>query len=128
MRICQIVPSLELRHGGPSRSVRGLARAMAGSGERVDLLDDLTRANLRAAPGRIASVEYDEAAGTLAASGEGARAGSELVAFWPTSKHGEPEVGGSGLDDLRSEAGPGGQAWVVGRARGGTWTLSVRSR
>ncbi len=41
MRICQIVPSLELRHGGPSRSVRGLARAMAGSGERVDLLTTL---------------------------------------------------------------------------------------
>lgn len=97
-------------------------------GERVDLLDDLTRANLRAAPGRIASVEYDEVAGSLAASGEAARAGSELVAFWPTSKHGEPEVAGSGLDDLRSEAGPGGQAWIVGRARGGAWTLSVRSR
>ena len=41
MRICQIVPSLELRHGGPSRSVRGLARAMADAGERVDLLTTL---------------------------------------------------------------------------------------
>lgn len=37
MRIAQIVPSLEARHGGPSRSVRGLAEGLARSGETVSL-------------------------------------------------------------------------------------------
>lgn len=95
-------------------------------GERVDLVDDLTRATLRAAPGRILRITYDEAAGSLEASGDGAAPGTELVAFWPTTKHGSPAVSGSGVDDLRVAAGPGGQSWILGRARGGAWTLSAR--
>ncbi len=38
MRICHIVPSLEERHGGPSRSSRCLAAALAELGHEVDLL------------------------------------------------------------------------------------------
>jgi glycosyltransferase involved in cell wall biosynthesis len=38
MRICQIVPSLEEKHGGPSKSVRQLATALARLGHEVDLL------------------------------------------------------------------------------------------
>ncbi len=38
MRVCHIVPSLEERHGGPSRSVRALASAQAALGESVELL------------------------------------------------------------------------------------------
>lgn len=38
MRIAQIVPSIEERHGGPSKSVRRLAEALAGLGHEVDLL------------------------------------------------------------------------------------------
>lgn len=38
MRLCHIVPSLEDRHGGPSKSVRALANAQAVAGENVELL------------------------------------------------------------------------------------------
>jgi glycosyltransferase involved in cell wall biosynthesis len=38
MRIAQIVPSLEEKHGGPTRSVRQLSAALAGLGHEVDLL------------------------------------------------------------------------------------------
>lgn len=38
MRIAQIVASLEARHGGPSRSVLGLAHGLARLGHAVDLL------------------------------------------------------------------------------------------
>ena len=38
VRIAQIVPSLEERHGGPSKSVRRLAAALARLGHEVDLL------------------------------------------------------------------------------------------
>jgi glycosyltransferase involved in cell wall biosynthesis len=35
---CHIVPSLESRHGGPSKSVLGLASSLAQAGDRVELL------------------------------------------------------------------------------------------
>lgn len=38
MKIAQIVPSLEARHGGPSRSSRGLATGLARAGHEVALL------------------------------------------------------------------------------------------
>jgi glycosyltransferase involved in cell wall biosynthesis len=38
VKIGHIVPSLEIRHGGPSRSVRQLAKATASLGHEVDLL------------------------------------------------------------------------------------------
>lgn len=38
MRVCQIVPSLEEHHGGPSKSVLALAQALARAGAAVDLL------------------------------------------------------------------------------------------
>ncbi len=41
MHVCHIVPSLEERHGGPSKSVRALANAEAALGEQVELLATL---------------------------------------------------------------------------------------
>jgi len=38
MRLCHIVPSLEERHGGPSKSVRTLANHLAAAGDTVDVL------------------------------------------------------------------------------------------
>lgn len=38
MRIAQVVPSLESRHGGPSRSVLGLSRGLAALGLETELL------------------------------------------------------------------------------------------
>ena len=55
MRVCHIVPSLEERHGGPSKSVRALANHVAQAGTEVTLLatdeagDTFTPADDRAA-------------------------------------------------------------------------------
>lgn len=38
MRLCHIVPSLEERHGGPSKSVHALAAALAEEGHETELL------------------------------------------------------------------------------------------
>jgi len=38
MHVAHVVPSLEERHGGPSKSVRAIATAMAQSGDTVELL------------------------------------------------------------------------------------------
>lgn len=42
MKICQIVPSLEEKHGGPSKSVHRLATALSRLGQEVDLLTTRT--------------------------------------------------------------------------------------
>lgn len=41
MRLAHVIPSLEDRHGGPSKSVRALANAMAAAGHRTELLTTL---------------------------------------------------------------------------------------
>ena len=59
MKIAQIVPSLAEQHGGPSRSVRGLAAALARLGDDVDLLT--TRPKGEAEPveeGRLRVLEF----------------------------------------------------------------------
>lgn len=38
VKICQVVPSLEARHGGPSRSVRAISAALARAGHEVEVL------------------------------------------------------------------------------------------
>jgi glycosyltransferase involved in cell wall biosynthesis len=38
MKLCQVVPSLEERHGGPSKSVHNLSAALAEAGHEVKLL------------------------------------------------------------------------------------------
>jgi glycosyltransferase involved in cell wall biosynthesis len=57
MRVCHIVPSLEERHGGPSKSVRALANAEAGVGAEVELLATLEAGQPETKPGTdLASV------------------------------------------------------------------------
>ena len=38
MKICQIVPSLEAKYGGPSKSIRAISAALARAGHDVELL------------------------------------------------------------------------------------------
>lgn len=53
MRLCQIVPSLELRYGGPSRSVLALASELAALGHDVDLLATAPKASAERQSGRL---------------------------------------------------------------------------
>jgi len=50
MRVCHIVPSLEERHGGPSKSVRALANAQTLIGNNVDLLATQVQATVPTTP------------------------------------------------------------------------------
>ncbi|HET7535827.1 MAG TPA: glycosyltransferase [Candidatus Didemnitutus sp.] len=56
MRVAQIVPSLEDRHGGPSRSVRAIANAQARLGANVQLLT--TGAPLAPSPADAAVLRF----------------------------------------------------------------------
>ena len=53
MKSCQIVPSLEARHGGPSKSVLGLAGALAQAGGDVELLSTEPGAGWHRMDGRL---------------------------------------------------------------------------
>src|SRR5262249_23324950 len=94
-------------------------------GERIDLVAQLTRAYLRAAPGRITGGSDGEAAGTFSASGDAPTGGVELVAFYPAVKHGAPALSGSGLTGLAAVAAPGGSAYIVAVSSGGSWSITA---
>lgn len=57
MRVCHIVPSLEHRHGGPSKSVRALANATAALGVPTALLTTLEPGQEIAAAHDLASLQ-----------------------------------------------------------------------
>ncbi len=96
-------------------------------GVREDLVADLTRAYVRAAPGTLTSSRYDPDTGAFDATGTSAEAGALFVAFYPASKHAMPTLTwiAQGLSDTRLITAPGENTLLVATARGGDWTLSV---
>lgn len=98
----------------------------AVTGLRQDLLDQLTRAYVRAAPGTLLETRYDHATGAFSARGAGATAGGELLAFYPGSRHGEPTLTTGGLDDVQIALAPGDNLYITARASGGDWSLATQ--
>ena len=96
------------------------------TGARQPLVDQLTRGWVRAAPGPLGALRWRQESGTLDASGSDARAGQELLAFYPASRLGTPRLDTTGLEDVRVVPAPGGNAYVLARATGGSWSLSAR--
>jgi endoglycosylceramidase len=96
-------------------------------GPRENLVSQLTRGYVRAAPGELDSLRYAYATGELDAAGSNAAAGAELVVFYPSSRHGEPNITSSGLEQLTVLDAPGGNAYVAARASGGSWVLVLRT-
>jgi len=94
-------------------------------GERAPVLAQLTRATVRAAPGRLEETTYDHATGAFRARGSAAGSDVELVVFYPAAKHGTPEVQSSGLDAVRLEPAPGGNVSLRARATGGDWSVQL---
>jgi endoglycosylceramidase len=94
-------------------------------GPRQALVDQLTRAYVRAAPGRLVATSYDPAAGTFVAAGESAPRGEQVVAYYPARLHGTPALAGSGVRRLRVRALAGGGAHVLADTTGGAWSLAA---
>ena len=98
----------------------------AVTGLRQDLIDQLTRAYVRAAPGRLTKSRYDPASGAFTAHGTGAAAEQELLVFHPASHRGEPTLTASGLADVRKVPAPGDNLYLIARAAGGDWSLATQ--
>ena len=96
------------------------------TGPRQPLLDQLTRGFVRAAPGPLGVVRWDHESGALEASGSAASSGQELLAFYPAARIGAPVVESTGLEDVRVVPAPGGNAYLLGRATGGAWSIAAR--
>jgi endoglycosylceramidase len=97
----------------------------AVTGLRQDLIDQLTRAYVRAAPGRLLESRYEHEGGAFSARGTDARAGTELLAFYPGSRHGEPTLATTGLSDVQILLAPGDNLYVIARSTGGDWSLAT---
>jgi endoglycosylceramidase len=92
-------------------------------GPRQALVDQLTRAYVRAAPGRLDVTFYDPADGAFHAAGSGAPAGVDLVAYYPTRLHGRPTLAATGLRRLRIRPAGEGGSYLLAETTGGAWSL-----
>ena len=92
------------------------------TGVRQDLVDQLTRTYVRAAPGRLVSLAAGPL-GVVTAAGTDAPAGSQLLVFLPSPA--DAVVTSSGLTDARLAFRPDSGGYFVARAVGGAWSLDV---
>ena len=95
-------------------------------GVRHDLVDELTRAYTRAAPGHLQRSVFDPATRRFAAAGTAAHRGVGLEVLPATPSR--LAVRWTGLRGLRLRRAAGGATLVTARATGGAWTLKLVER
>ena len=95
------------------------------TGVREALVQQLARAYVRAAPGRLNGQTYDPAAGTFAAWGTSQKTAGALLAFYPHTKLGGMRFAVKGLADARVNRTPGGGTLISARPLGGAWELAA---
>lgn len=94
-------------------------------GERTQLIQELTRATLRVAPGRIETMEYADASGEFRAQGLQAM-GGELVVFYPSARFGRPAIRElQGLTNQAWHEAPGGNDYLTADNNGSEWRLEL---
>jgi endoglycosylceramidase len=92
----------------------------AVTGVRQDLLDQLTRTFVRAAPGRLTTV-VSSSLGVVSAAATEAAAGAELLVFLPQPN--DTVITSSGLTDTRLVFRPDSGGYFVARTVGGAWSI-----
>ena len=96
------------------------------TGVRQDVVNQLTRAWVRAAPGRLVQNVYVYSTGSFIARGTAAPAGAELLAFYPASHAGERTLATTGLTDVQQLPAPGANRYIVAHAAGGDWSIATQ--
>jgi endoglycosylceramidase len=97
---------------------------------RNDLVGDLTRGYVRAAPGRLTATAYDPVAGALVASGEAPDddGPGPLVAFHPGPRTKDVKLTVEGLADPELQQVEGSGVLIRAQPTGGPWELRVERR
>ena len=95
---------------------------------RRDLVRRLTRAYVRAAPGRLNGQRYSAETGRFAAAGEApGRNRATLLIYYPGWKHRAARFRSTGLRSLRAVRTPGEGRFLVAVPRG-TWSIEIGPR
>lgn len=94
-------------------------------GVRRDLVRELTRGYVRAAPGRLTGTSYDDSTGALSAAGEATGDPGPLLAFHPGPVADDIRVDVRGLAEPVVEELEGGGVLISAAAEGGPWELRV---
>lgn len=98
-------------------------------GVRQPLVDQLDRAYVRAAPGRLVESSQDLTTGELRAAGDHAHPGSVLVAWFPLRADKVRVRASQGLRFVRiSSSGSDGGAYVTGIAIQASWRVTVGAK
>ena len=96
-------------------------------GVRQSLVDQLDRAYVRAAPGRLVESTYDLTSGVLRGAGDHAHPGSAVVGVVPDARR--SRSGCSRREGLRfvrvSSSGTDGGSYVTGVAIRSSWSVSI---
>jgi endoglycosylceramidase len=114
---------------GEAPKVWGLLDVDCVTGERIGprkaLVRRLTRAYVRAAPGRLHGQRYVAKTGRLSAVGTAPDDNEQtLLVFYPGAKHPNSRFRATGLSELRAVRTPGEGRFVVGVPRG-PWSLEI---
>jgi endoglycosylceramidase len=94
-------------------------------GVRDDLVAELTRGYVRAAPGRLTTTTFDPATGTLIATGAAESGDAPLIAFHPGPRARDVGVRVQGLGEPEIEVVDGGGRLISAKPTGGAWELRV---
>ena len=94
------------------------------TGVRTDLVRQLRRGYVRAAPGRLVDTSFDPVRRSLTASGAAAAQGVTLELYFPAGPT-HLEVTVTGLRAVRLQPAPGGATSLTGRATGGAWSVRL---
>lgn len=98
-------------------------------GMREDLVRQLRRGYVRAAPGRLDQSTWDPTTRSLVASGHAAARGTVLVIAWPIEGRRPPRVASAeGLLAVHTERISSRDRVVLGVARGGDWAIALEPR
>jgi endoglycosylceramidase len=96
------------------------------TGVRDDLVGQLARPYVRAAPGRLTEMHYNAQTGRMQARGTDAALGTELLAFYPSSRRDRFGILASGLASVHLVPTASGDTLFVAQARGSDgWSLSL---
>ena len=90
------------------------------------MLDQLTRAYVRAAPGELVASTYDPGSGTFRASGRNAPVGAQVWAWYPPRSAPPDALTFAGLRDVRVRVAPGGGTHITATTTHASWLVAVR--
>ncbi len=94
-------------------------------GQRSDLIGQLRRPLVRAAPGQIQQLVHNPATGVFEVQATEAEIGATAVIFYPIIDYGRPIASSVGLAPIQWREGPAGATYAVAKTSAATWSIRL---